>query len=102
MISLYSASKFAVEGFSEALSFELLALGIVVEIVEPHGGVNATKFNERTNEASSRHEQSCQTRNTSTSCAATSAMPLASHELAMAPSPSLRRTWPVNSNAGRV
>jgi NAD(P)-dependent dehydrogenase (short-subunit alcohol dehydrogenase family) len=48
MISLYSASKFALEGFSEALSFELLALGIVVKIVEPHGGVNATKFNERT------------------------------------------------------
>jgi NAD(P)-dependent dehydrogenase (short-subunit alcohol dehydrogenase family) len=45
MISLYSASKFALEGFSEALSFELLALGIVVKIVEPHGGVSATKFN---------------------------------------------------------
>jgi short-subunit dehydrogenase len=32
MISLYSASKVALEGFSEALSFELLALGIVVVI----------------------------------------------------------------------
>src|SRR5271169_4590137 len=40
-----------------------------------------------THEASSRREQSCQTRNTSTSCAATSAMPLASHELEMAPNP---------------
>jgi len=48
MISLYSASKFALEGFSEALSFELLALGIVVKLVEPHGGVTATGFNERT------------------------------------------------------
>jgi NAD(P)-dependent dehydrogenase (short-subunit alcohol dehydrogenase family) len=48
MISLYSASKFALEGFSEALSFELLALGIIVKIVEPRGGVNATNFNERT------------------------------------------------------
>ena len=47
MISLYSASKFALEGFSEALSFELLALGIVVKLVEPHGGVGATNFNER-------------------------------------------------------
>ena len=47
MISLYSASKIALEGFSEALSFELLPLGIVVKIVEPHGGVNATRFNKR-------------------------------------------------------
>lgn len=47
MISLYAASKFAIEGFSEALSFELLPLGILVKIVEPHGGVNATRFNER-------------------------------------------------------
>lgn len=47
MISLYCASKFALEGFSEALSFELLSLGIVVKIVEPHGGVDATRFGER-------------------------------------------------------
>jgi NAD(P)-dependent dehydrogenase (short-subunit alcohol dehydrogenase family) len=37
MISLYSASKFALEGFSEALSFELSALNIGVKIVEPGG-----------------------------------------------------------------
>ena len=47
MISLYCASKFALEGFSEALSFELLSLGIVVKLVEPHGGVTATNFSER-------------------------------------------------------
>ncbi|MCP5419006.1 MAG: SDR family oxidoreductase [Gammaproteobacteria bacterium] len=47
MISLYCASKFALEGFSEALAFELLSLGIVVKIVEPHGGVTATRFSER-------------------------------------------------------
>jgi NAD(P)-dependent dehydrogenase (short-subunit alcohol dehydrogenase family) len=47
MISLYSASKFALEGFSEALSFELASVGITVKIVEPHGGVSATEFNAR-------------------------------------------------------
>ncbi len=47
MISLYCASKFAVEGFSEALSYELGALGITVKIIEPHGGVSDTNFNAR-------------------------------------------------------
>lgn len=46
MLSLYHASKFALEGFSESLAYELGALGIGVKIVEP-GGV-ATKFDERT------------------------------------------------------
>jgi NAD(P)-dependent dehydrogenase (short-subunit alcohol dehydrogenase family) len=40
--SLYNSSKFAVEGFSEALSHEVLPLGITVKIIEP-GGV-ATNF----------------------------------------------------------
>ncbi len=40
--SLYNSSKFAVEGFSESLSHELHALGIVVKLIEP-GGV-ATNF----------------------------------------------------------
>lgn len=44
MISLYCASKFALEGFSEALSYELAALGIAVKIVVPHGGITATTF----------------------------------------------------------
>ncbi|MFC5757853.1 SDR family oxidoreductase [Rhizobium sp. GCM10022189] len=46
MISLYNASKFALEGFSESLSYELAALGIGVKIVEP-GGVLDTKFGQR-------------------------------------------------------
>jgi NAD(P)-dependent dehydrogenase (short-subunit alcohol dehydrogenase family) len=43
MSSLYCASKFAMEGFSEALSYELAGLGIAVKIVEP-GGVTSTNF----------------------------------------------------------
>jgi NAD(P)-dependent dehydrogenase (short-subunit alcohol dehydrogenase family) len=46
MISLYCASKFALEGFSEALSYELASRGIAVKIVEP-GGVTKTSFGER-------------------------------------------------------
>jgi NAD(P)-dependent dehydrogenase (short-subunit alcohol dehydrogenase family) len=46
MISLYNASKFALEGFSESLSYELLSQGIVVKIVEP-GGVVSTEFGTR-------------------------------------------------------
>jgi len=48
MISLYSASKFALEGFSEALSFELSAVGIAVKIIQPSGGITSTKFGDRT------------------------------------------------------
>lgn len=46
MLSLYCASKFALEGFSEALSYELAALGITVKLVEP-GGVLETGFGAR-------------------------------------------------------
>jgi short-subunit dehydrogenase len=46
MISLYCASKFALEGFSESLSYELASQGIAVKLVEPHGGVSSTTFNE--------------------------------------------------------
>lgn len=45
LISLYHSTKWAVEGFSESLSYELDALGIQVKIIEP-GGV-ATDFGGR-------------------------------------------------------
>jgi NAD(P)-dependent dehydrogenase (short-subunit alcohol dehydrogenase family) len=43
MTSLYNASKFALEGFSESLAYELASLGIKVKIVVP-GGVLSTDF----------------------------------------------------------
>jgi short-subunit dehydrogenase len=50
MISMYCASKFALEGFSEALSYELASQNIAVKLVIPHGGVTSTRFNARTAE----------------------------------------------------
>jgi NAD(P)-dependent dehydrogenase (short-subunit alcohol dehydrogenase family) len=46
MISLYCASKFALEGFSESLSYELASQNICVKIIEP-GGVLSTNFGKR-------------------------------------------------------
>jgi NAD(P)-dependent dehydrogenase (short-subunit alcohol dehydrogenase family) len=46
MLSLYCASKFALEGFSESLAYELASQKIVVKIVEP-GGVLSTNFGKR-------------------------------------------------------
>ncbi|MEI9863931.1 MAG: SDR family NAD(P)-dependent oxidoreductase [Limisphaerales bacterium] len=46
MISLYCASKFALEGFSESLSYELASQNIKVKIIEP-GGVLSTNFGKR-------------------------------------------------------
>jgi NAD(P)-dependent dehydrogenase (short-subunit alcohol dehydrogenase family) len=43
--SIYDASKFAVEGFSEALRFELDAIGVRVKVIEP--GLIATDFGTR-------------------------------------------------------
>ncbi|HEX9392494.1 MAG TPA: SDR family oxidoreductase [Usitatibacteraceae bacterium] len=51
MISLYCASKFALEGFTEALSYELASQGIGVKLVDPHGGVTSTRFNARSAES---------------------------------------------------
>ena len=53
MISLYNASKFALEGFSESLSYELAAVGVKVKIVEP-GGVVSTRFGSRSGNEMSR------------------------------------------------
>jgi NAD(P)-dependent dehydrogenase (short-subunit alcohol dehydrogenase family) len=44
MMSIYCASKFALEGFTEALSYELASQNIVVKSVIPHGGVTDTHF----------------------------------------------------------
>ncbi|KAI9737929.1 MAG: hypothetical protein M1834_009299 [Cirrosporium novae-zelandiae] len=41
---LYAASKFALEGFSEALSYELATQNIFVKNVIPHGGISSTNF----------------------------------------------------------
>ncbi len=46
MLSLYCASKFALEGFSESLAYELASQNIQVKIIEP-GGVISTNFGER-------------------------------------------------------
>jgi NAD(P)-dependent dehydrogenase (short-subunit alcohol dehydrogenase family) len=46
MISLYCASKFALEGFSESLAYELASQNIIVKIIEP-GGVVSTNFGKR-------------------------------------------------------
>ncbi len=46
MLSLYNASKFALEGWSESLSYELASQGLRVKIVEP-GGVTSTAFGQR-------------------------------------------------------
>jgi NAD(P)-dependent dehydrogenase (short-subunit alcohol dehydrogenase family) len=46
-MAVYSASKFALEGFCEAVSYELSSLGIGLKLIEPHGGVSDNAFNAR-------------------------------------------------------
>jgi NAD(P)-dependent dehydrogenase (short-subunit alcohol dehydrogenase family) len=46
MISLYCATKFALEGFTESLSYELASQNISVKMIEP-GGVVSTEFGRR-------------------------------------------------------
>ncbi|WPV64755.1 SDR family oxidoreductase [Chitinophaga sp. LS1] len=47
IVSMYHATKFAVEGFSESLAYELAALNIKVKLVEP--GAIATGFDTAAN-----------------------------------------------------
>src|SRR5262245_38644360 len=54
MISLYCASKFALEGFSEALAYELASQNIVVKIVEP-GDVTSTDVGKRSGAEAARN-----------------------------------------------
>lgn len=49
LASMYAASKFALEGFSEALYYELSTLNIQVKIIEPGG--TSTNFNKVTGES---------------------------------------------------
>ena len=44
MMTMYNASKFALEGFTEALSYELASQNIFVKSVIPHGGVMNNNF----------------------------------------------------------
>ena len=44
MTSIYCASKFALEGFTEALSYELASQDVFVKSVIPHGGVSGTNL----------------------------------------------------------
>ncbi|MEJ5053460.1 SDR family oxidoreductase [Sphingobacterium sp. MYb382] len=46
LVSIYAASKFALEGFSESLSFELVSQNIRVKIIEP--GNISTNFEQTT------------------------------------------------------
>ncbi|KAG6907605.1 hypothetical protein DXG01_008223 [Tephrocybe rancida] len=47
MISIYCASKFALEGFTESVAFELGSQNIFVKSVIPHGGVAQTNFSSK-------------------------------------------------------
>ena len=46
--SLYCASKYAVEGFTEGLSYELTSQNLAAKLVIPHGGITDTAFVTRT------------------------------------------------------
>jgi NAD(P)-dependent dehydrogenase (short-subunit alcohol dehydrogenase family) len=54
MLSLYCASKFALEGFTESIAYELAAQGIVVKMIEP-GGVLSTNFGQRSGAEAARN-----------------------------------------------
>jgi NAD(P)-dependent dehydrogenase (short-subunit alcohol dehydrogenase family) len=44
MTSVYCASKFALDGFTEAVAYELRRVGVTAKLVVPHGGVVGTSF----------------------------------------------------------
>jgi NAD(P)-dependent dehydrogenase (short-subunit alcohol dehydrogenase family) len=46
MLSLYCASKFALEGFTESVAYELASQNVIVKMIEP-GGVLSTNFGRR-------------------------------------------------------
>ncbi|HVJ33405.1 MAG TPA: SDR family oxidoreductase [Terriglobia bacterium] len=50
LMSMYCASKFALEGFTEALAYELASQNIGIKLIEPHGGVSSTAFGARVTE----------------------------------------------------
>jgi NAD(P)-dependent dehydrogenase (short-subunit alcohol dehydrogenase family) len=54
MLSLYCASKFALEGFTEAIGYELASQRIVVKMIEP-GGVLSTNFGQRSGAEAARN-----------------------------------------------
>jgi NAD(P)-dependent dehydrogenase (short-subunit alcohol dehydrogenase family) len=47
MLTLYCAAKYALEGFSESLAYELASQNIIVKLIEPSGGVSRTGFGTR-------------------------------------------------------
>ena len=60
LMSLYHASKWAVEGFSESLSFELAHVGIRVKLIEPGGtatNFDSTSMERGTGETADAYEQ---------------------------------------------
>ncbi|MET0988172.1 MAG: SDR family oxidoreductase [Steroidobacteraceae bacterium] len=57
MVSAYTASKFALEGFSESLSYELLSQNIVVKIIEA-GSMTGTGFSARAADGIAQHSPS--------------------------------------------
>lgn len=50
MASMYCASKFALDGFTEAVSYELASQNIIAKLVIPHGGIAGTEFHNRSAE----------------------------------------------------
>lgn len=53
LASLYNASKFAVEGLSESLSYELSSIGVTIKLVEP-GAAPSTGFPARSGSETAR------------------------------------------------